>query len=1087
MRRFQLAPGSKDKGRLTILCRSINLCWFVFKWAAILGGVALIAAAPFCYREIFYRVEEELRVRVEATLAKRLPHLDVRIQAAHLVADGIEVRGLSISEPGAAGPQRELAHFDTMFLGCETSPQELLSGEPLINTVKISRPVFRATRRPDGSYSISKLLPLPKPVGPPPEVAIESGTIEIFDPLKNPSSMLVLRELNLAIKPVPLEGATWPHFEVQGYVMADHLRRLEWTGTLDPNSQHWTAAGEAIGLDISPELRGSLPAPIASHLEMLAGLRAPADLKFHVSHAGTEPLRFAIDGSVERGRVEDPRLPYPLTDVKGTFHCDNDGFRLNGVTARDGQTFWILNRFEQSGFGRNRPFVVEGGGQQVHLDNKWVSAIPEKWRKYWFYYEPLGDVDVACSVRYDGERFHDTSIDVVSRNNVSFSFHKFPYRLDRARGTLRIRGQRLDLSALAFAGPQPVSIAGNFSDPGPNFTGSIEISGEKLPIDDRLFAAVLNPKAHQTLVALNPAGTLNLNARLWRDDPHMPGMQQHFRVAFDAASHATVVYDKFPYPLENVQGELVFRDGVWSFDNLVGSNRSGVVRLAGFVSTVPGTEPVRLSIRGEQLELTEELRAALKPGEQHLWDALRPHGHVDVRAEVRIADASQQPSVWLLATPKDNATSIGTSIEPVAFPYRMRLLGGQVEYQDGHAKLHRMRAVHRNTEISTGGFCDIDSQGNWQLRLEGLRVDRIRLQGEDHDLVAALPEGLRRGIAELKPSGLINLQGGVTIAKGQPQVPLHIGWDVDVFMHQGSLQAGPKLENVFGRVRLRGAASGDRFSSHGELFVDSLTYKNFQFTDVSGPLWFDNANVFLGALGPAAAGSTGAPRQVAARLLGGTLLADCHVQLGTVPRYRLTANLQQADLAQFARENLTGSQRLHGKVAASVELRGTPGPRNLSGGGTLQLSEADIYDLPVMVALLKIIRAKTPDTTAFTQGEIAFEIQQGEHIILHQIHLNGDAINLTGNGELTLDGQNNPIRMDLHTSGGRGGLPLVSGVLNEAGKQILRIHVGGSLAHPDMRTEPFPVANQALQQLQVNPDQPAARQAGGFWKSFGWR
>ena len=92
----------------------------------------LVAAAPFCYREVFYRVEEELRVRVEATLAKRLPHLDVRIQAAHLAADGIEVRGLSISEPGAAGPQRELAHFDLLFLGCETSPQELLSGEPLI-------------------------------------------------------------------------------------------------------------------------------------------------------------------------------------------------------------------------------------------------------------------------------------------------------------------------------------------------------------------------------------------------------------------------------------------------------------------------------------------------------------------------------------------------------------------------------------------------------------------------------------------------------------------------------------------------------------------------------------------------------------------------------------------------------------------------------------------------------------------------------------------------------------------------------------------------------------------------------------------
>jgi hypothetical protein len=67
----------------------------------------------------------------------------------------------------------------------------------------------------------------------------------------------------------------------------------------------------------------------------------------------------------------------------------------------------------------------------------------------------------------------------------------------------------------------------------------------------------------------------------------------------------------------------------------------------------------------------------------------------------------------------------------------MRLLDGQVEYQDGHATLRRMRAVHRNTEIRTGGHCDITPQGGWELRLEDLCVDRIRLHGEDHELTAA--------------------------------------------------------------------------------------------------------------------------------------------------------------------------------------------------------------------------------------------------------------------------------------------------------------------------------------------------------------
>ena len=168
-----------------------------------------------------------------------------------------------------------------------------------------------------------------------------------------------------------------------------------------------------------------------------------------------------------------------------------------------------------------------------------------------------------------------------------------------------------------------------------------------------------------------------------------------------------------------------------------------------------------------------------------------------------------------------------------------------------------------------------------------------------------------------------------------------------------------------------------------------------------------------------------------------------------------------------------------------MELFGTPGPRNFSGSGTIHLSDADVYELPLMVSLLSLLRAKPPDATAFTQCDISFDIQQGEHIILKQIDLHGDAIDLSGQGELTLDGHANPIRLQLHASGGRGGIPFVSGILNEASQQILLIHVGGTLEHPITRTEPFPAANQALQQLQADPGKPSSLEAGGFMRALG--
>ena len=79
-------------------------------------------------------------------------------------------------------------------------------------------------------------------------------------------------------------------------------------------------------------------------------------------------------------------------------------------------------------------------------------------------------------------------------------------------------------------------------------------------------------------------------------------------------------------------------------------------------------------------------------------------------------------------------------------------------------------------------------------------------QGEDHELVAALPEALRRAVGELRPTGPINLNGTLEFAKSGPDAPLESGWDVDLYLHQASLQVGPKLENIFGCVRFYGSS-----------------------------------------------------------------------------------------------------------------------------------------------------------------------------------------------------------------------------------------------------------------------------------------
>ncbi len=186
-----------------------------------------------------------------------------------------------------------------------------------------------------------------------------------------------------------------------------------------------------------------------------------------------------------------------------------------------------------------------------------------------------------------------------------------------------------------------------------------------------------------------------------------------------------------------------------------------------------------------------------------------------------------------------------------------------------------------------------------------------------------------------------------------------------------------------------------------------------------------------------------------------------------MPQYRLIAALSGADLREFAAENLTNHQALNGKVLANVDLQGSRGQHTLVGTGDIHLTEAEIYELPLVVSLLKIVRAKLPDNSAFTESDVAFQIN-GQHVTLNQIDLRGDAVSLTGSGGVTLDSQTNPIHLELHTTVGRGAMPFISGMFGEASRQILKIHVNGSVDHPTTWTEAFPMAGEALERLRAD-------------------
>jgi hypothetical protein len=158
------------------------------------------------------------------------------------------------------------------------------------------------------------------------------------------------------------------------------------------------------------------------------------------------------------------------------------------------------------------------------------------------------------------------------------------------------------------------------------------------------------------------------------------------------------------------------------------------------------------------------------------------------------------------------------------------------------------------------------------------------------------------------------------------------------------------------------------------------------------------------------------------------------------------------------------NQQIRGQANALVNLAGTAqGRHTWRGDGFIRLFEADIYEIPVMLALLKMLSIRRPDRTAFTSSDIDFRIQ-GEHLYFDRINFHGDAISLKGRGEMNLDRE---INMEFYTLVGRREWdpPALRALLQQAAQQILLIRATGTLDQPHLTREALPMVRETLEQL----------------------
>ena len=286
----------------------------------------------------------------------------------------------------------------------------------------------------------------------PPEVTVENGVIEIFDPLKNPASTLTLRDVNLTLSP-PAPNAPAPAVangtrRLQGTLAGDGFRRVEFEGwSIVQRGHSVRSAARPKGSRSRPSCAIPCPTRWRRSFWPLGDLRGQGDLRFELSYdpaaaAAADRYRRSSGHGLSRAGGSTTRgCPHALTDIRATVHVNNGGYAIDDLTARSGQATLRMS-CRRLGLRADQPAVADGRGPPVGAGPRAAGhPAASRCKSSGTSIGPPARSTPTCSSPSTAKTWRPEV--AVRCLNVSFTHHKFPYRLEHGKGTLDLKDDRL--------------------------------------------------------------------------------------------------------------------------------------------------------------------------------------------------------------------------------------------------------------------------------------------------------------------------------------------------------------------------------------------------------------------------------------------------------------------------------------------------------------------------------------------------------------------------------------------------------------------------------------------------------------------
>jgi hypothetical protein len=198
-------------------------------------------------------------------------------------------------------------------------------------------------------------------------------------------------------------------------------------------------------------------------------------------------------------------------------------------------------------------------------------------------------------------------------------------------------------------------------------------------------------------------------------------------------------------------------------------------------------------------------------------------------------------------------------------------------------------------------------------------------------------------------------------------------------------------------------------------------------------------------------------RNLLADFYQGKLTGDVevtHRQEGS--RYGVTLDVQDVSLAEFLDARRAADEppsEMKGVLSGNLSMTGRFGrPRSRRGGGSIVLRQAELFKVPLMLAILQVIHFAIDDDNAIHDATASF-VFDGEELILQQIDMRGRALSMVGAGRVHTPSQQLDVVLLVGSPLQLPRVEILSDLMEGVARELMEVHLEGPVNDPKIRAD----------------------------------